>query len=370
MPPVLVSVSPESGAVNVTPRSVVFAFDEVIADRASGQNALLEDLFVISPRDGVPRVSWERDRVEVRPRRRWLPNTAYSVTMLPGIVDFRNNVLRESRTIVFSTGPSIPPHSILGRIFDWESERAAANAYVEAIRLPDSVTWVGFADSTGQFAVGPLEPGRYVVRAVIDGNRNRGLDRGEPWDTVAVDVRESSPFLELLALVRDTIAPRLLTVSVTDTLTLVAAFDRPVDPAELPTPASFRVVGADSAVLRVLRVASRSAADSARAVSDSIARDSAARRDTARVDPAQARRDSLLARLPGAERQQLRPSRRPPAKDFFLYLDPATPLRRGAAYRVTAFGVRGILGQRDTTERIITVPAARPDTGAARPVPP
>ena len=41
--------------------------------------------------------------------------------------------------------------------------------------------------SAGRFAVGPLTPGTYLVRAIIDQNQNRALDRSEPCDTVARD---------------------------------------------------------------------------------------------------------------------------------------------------------------------------------------
>lgn len=365
VPPTLVDVDPDSGAVNFRGRHAVFQFDIVVNDRSGGAGGI-EGLFLVSPSDGTPRVEWKRSRIEVRPRRGFRPNTAYAITMLPGIADLRGNVTTAGRTIVFSTGAVIPPYAAMGRVFDWINQRPAASAYVEVIRLPDSLRYVGAADSTGQFTVGPLQEGAYVVRAIMDQNRNRAVDRDEPWDSVAVTIRGTSPFVELLAAARDTIPPRLLTVTATDSVTILASFDRPLS-AEVPlTPASFRVLASDSTRLTITRVVTRAQADAERA-----ARDSAARRDSARADP---------ARPPSARAQQVpptrtaltpvtpppRPSRPAPPRDVIVSLDSLTPLKQGAAYRVVAVNARGLLGGMRTSDRVLTfTPGARPDTTAA-----
>lgn len=339
-PPELLSVTPDSGARNVRARSVVFEFDAILSDRAAGPGGELDNLFVVSPGEGRPRVRWRRNRIEVRPRGDLRPNTAYSVTMLPGLSDLRGNVLQTSRTIVFSTGPTIPPYSIHGRVFDWMNERVAPNVLVEAIRQPDSLLFVGLSDSTGLFAVGPLEEGAYTVRAMIDNNKNRSLDPAEPWDSLSILVRGSSPFLELLAAPRDTIAPRLLTVTAPDTLTLIASFDRPLDPTVPLTPESFRVVSADSVRLNIARVRTAQEAAAQRAREDSVARPAA----------------------------RVKPSRPAPAREVTIGLDSLTPLRPGGTYRVTAMNMRGLLGHVRTSDRIIAVPRAVADS--APPPPP
>lgn len=364
-PPELLGITPESGAVNVRARGVMFEFDVVLNDRG---DAGLDDLFLMSPREGRPRVIWRRERIEVRPRHGFRPNTAYSVTMLPGISDLRGNVLRTGRTVIFSTGHDIPAFHVHGRVFDWMNERVAPRALVEVIRRPDSLPYVGVADSTGQFAVGPLDEGSYTVRAMMDVNNNRALDPAEPWDSLTITVRGTSPFVELLAAPRDTIAPRLLTVSVQDTLTLLASFDRPLDLAIPLTPASFRVESADSVRLRIARVQTRAQVEAAqRAREDSAARaDTAARRDTtrARRDTTPARRDTTVARLtPPAI--QARPSKPPPPREIVVQLDSSTPMQSGATYRVTAVNMRGLLGRIRTSDRVITVPRVRQDTAAA-----
>lgn len=378
VPPALLEVTPDSGAVNFRGRDAVFQFDVVVNDRSGGAGGI-ESLFLVSPSDGTPRVRWRRSRIDVRPRRGFQPNTAYSITMLPGVADLRGNVTSTGRTIVFSTGPVIPPYMAMGRVFDWMSQRVAANAYVEVLRLPDSLRYIGTADSTGQFAVGPLIEGAYVVRAIMDNNRNRATDRDEPWDSVAVTIRGTSPFVELLAAPRDTIAPRLLTVAAPDSVTIVASFDRPLAP-ELPlTPASFRVFTSDSTRLTITRVRTRAQVDAERAARDSIARLDTARTDTTRVAPPSARAGAppgarpaqTLPRpvTPGAASAvaQPRPSRPAPPRDVVLTLDSLAPLRAGATYRVVAMNAQGLLGRTRTSDRVLTFTAARRDTSAVPP---
>lgn len=364
-PPVLETVTPDSGAVNVRAKSVVFTFDEVVSDRG-GQSGALDNLFLISPREGTPRVTWRRNRIEVRPRKGFRPNTAYSVTLLPGLSDLRGKTMTSGRTIVFSTGATIPVFAIHGRVFDWMGERVAPNAYIEVIRRPDSLPYVGSADSTGQFAIGPLDEGTYTVRALIDNNKNRAVDPDESWDSVSVVLKGSSPFLELLAAQRDTTAPRLLTVSVQDSLSLLASFDRPLDPAIQISASSFRVVGSDSTALRIIRVRSRAAADAARRAEQDSA---AARRDsTTQADSARPPRESI--RLPSTTPlTHIKPSRPAPLRDFVISLDSLTPLRVGGTYRVIGPTTRGLLsgGAARFSERTITVPADTSRTPTTRP---
>ena len=352
-PPILQATSPDSGDTNVTARSVVFDFDAIVSDRE------IESFFLISPREGEPRVRWRRSRVEVRPSRPFRPNTAYSVTMLPGITDLSNNRMDAGKTVVFSTGPTIPRTAIQGRVFEWLTERPAIGARVEAIRLPDSLLYVGVADSTGQFTLGPLDNATYFVRANIDANKNRAADPGEPSDSAQVSVEGVSPVLELLAVARDTLAPRLLLVTVSDSVTLVAGFDRPLDPTQR-FDSLFRVQRQDSTPLRITGVMTRQQRDSvARARVDSLA---AARDTTRRADP---RVEALNRQLPparGAPAAPARPSRRPPPQELTISLDPSTPLQPRANYRVSATEARGLSGRAQSSSRVIQGPAPRDST--------
>jgi len=353
--PQIVAIAPDSGRVNVTPREVVFRFDEVVSERPAAVTTLA-DLFLISPRDGTPRVSWNRDEIAVRPRGDWRPNTAYTVTMMNGLSDIRGNVRNAGASTFFSTGPNLPRTRITGQVFDWVTGAPGAGALVEAFVQPDSArAYVALGDSTGRFALEHLPPGQYVVRGFVDRNKNRGIDSGEAWDSVTVTLADSSS-VELLAFARDTVAPRIRDVARADSLALRITLDRPVDPAQQLTAGNFAVVGPDSVAIGITSVTS-AAADTVAPITPSV---------TALPPPPA--RAPLPARTDTTTRPRPTMSRPRPVTEVILTLArQLTP----ATYRVRAIGLRGLLGHTGDSERAYVAPAPRPpaqtDSVAPRP---
>lgn len=392
-PPRVVSVTPESASVSQRAGTVEFRFSKVISDApAKGQ---LDQYFLISPWDGVPRINWHRTRIDVRPRHSFRPNTAYTVTLLPGLADVRGNAMKEAVTTVFSTGTTFPHFGIVGTIFDWASEKPASGALIEAISRPDSTVYLALADSMGQYSIGPFNAGRYTLIGFLDRNGNRGLDPGEAWDSTSVLINTTRPVIELLAITKDTIPPHITTAVKEDSTTIRVTFDRALDPSLTVTPAMFRVQRADSTVVPIARaVGVRAAfiADSA-ARRDSIRRDSIARRDSAarrdtthrdttvRRDTSAATRAGLPPSIvpipltsPGptqpppakpnspAAPPPPRPSRPAPETSVLLRLEPPNLLAPGASYRITAIGMRNLMGRSGTSARTFTVPKPPPPT--------
>ncbi|HEX7939870.1 MAG TPA: Ig-like domain-containing protein [Gemmatimonadaceae bacterium] len=366
VPPVLVAVTPDSGAVDVKDKNVVFSFDVIVDDHA-GRGGTLAGSFIVSPNDGGTVVKWRRDRIEVRPRRGFKPGIAYSVTMLPGVTDLNRNAMKETRTIVFSTGPTIPAYTIQGRVFDWMAERIVPEARIDIVRLPDSLPYVGLADSSGQFSVGPLEEGTYLVRALADANRNGIKDPNEIWDSSRVVITGESPFVEMRAAIRDTLGPRLLTVAPIDSLTLQASFDHALDPGTTLTADNFKVQRADSSVLPVTRVQTQAQFQRQRAsrdsVRESLRRDSIARLDTTNRPP----QPTPVAPPPTPPSAQPtgraaapvvtppKPSVPAPAHDLIIELDSASALVPGASYRISVTGARSLTGVVRSSDRAITI---------------
>jgi Big-like domain-containing protein len=361
-PPEVVLIVPESGLLNFRKRVVEIRFNEVISDRGTGA-AALGQLVLISPREDAPRVSYRRDAFAVRPRSGWRPSTTYTVTLLPGVVDLRGNTSKESRTIVFSTGGAIAPFALRGRVFDWMAERPAAGAWIEAVSR-DSVVYVTVSDSTGAFTIGPLPVGSYTLKAFIDQNNNRALDRGEAWDSVAAQTSRAGveTSFELLAAPRDTMPPRITGVSLTDSVTLSLDFDRPLDVRQTITPGLFTVTRADSTRVLVREALSRRDFD--RREGERRAREDSARADTARA----ARPAPTQPQLVRAAGGTTKPSVPAPAQQVIVRV--GTPLAPGVTYRVTASGVRNLLGRGGTSTRVVQVPRpAPPDTTRRTPPP-
>ena len=375
--PRVLKVTPDSGIVNARVDGVHFLFSEVVSERPQGATELAE-MFLISPYDGEPRVSWKRTSIEVAPREGIRNNTTYVVRMLPGISDLRGNDDSVGRTIIFSTGGSIASGVIRGIVFDWPGQRTSPRAFISATALTDSTAYVAVTDTGGTFVMRGVPPGRYLLRAIIDENRNRALDPREMFDTNTVTLADSLS-REMLAIVRDTLGPGIANINRVDSLTLRVVFDRGLDSTQQLTLADVSLKAQDSSVVALQsllmgRAFDRIREDSARlkAIEDSVKRvaqqDSIRRADSVRAAAA----GRPLGRRPGppagvqparpardtTRREPAKPSVLPPQTDVVLRL--VQPLRPGTNYRMKASNVRSFLGYQRTSERQFQMPRAEP----------
>jgi hypothetical protein len=288
----------------------------------------------------------------VRPRNGFRANTAYTVTLLPGLGDLRGNISRAGASVVFSTGATIPPNRITGTVFDWAAERPAPRALIQAL-TPDSVLYLAQSDSAGRFTVGPLPAGSYLVRAIIDANNNRALDRSEAFDTVRVTAPATAP-VELLAIVRDTLPPRIASVSLVDSVSLRVTFDRPLDPDHPPATTSFRLVAADSTVVPIVAALAPRAEQA-----EAQARQQALADSLRRVDSLAGRALPPRPRAaPAAPAAGTKPS--VPAPYNALLLRVARPLASNATYRLSVTGARALSRRAEDSERSFTTPRPPP----------
>jgi hypothetical protein len=342
--PQIVSIVPDSGTVGVKPKEVIFHFDEVVAERPVSATTLA-DLFLISPRDGVPDVSWHRDAIAVKPPHGWRANTPYTVIMTRGLADLRGNVRNTGATTFFSTGKVIPRTRISGAAFDWVAGTPAAGALVEAFVPPDSThPYVALVDSSGNFLLEHLPPAQYKVRAYVDRNKNLSIDPSEPWDSVSLSLTDTAK-TELLVFAHDTVPPRLRDIAAIDSVTLRASFDRPIDPTQALTAANFSVTRAppDSAVVPIV-----SAGPPPPDTTPKVVPPVRAPSPTASRPPRVRAPDSTSVPKPVM-------SRKPPYMAALIRL--ARPLTPKASYRIRATGIRGLLGYTGDSEHGYTAPA-------------
>jgi hypothetical protein len=355
--PQLLSITPDSGAIGVRPKEVLFRFDEVVSERPPGVTTL-GDLFLISPRNGAPSASWHRDVLGVKPAHGWRPNTAYTVIMQKGLADIRGNVRNTGIATFFSTGPVIPHTRIAGHVFDWVSGSPATGALIESFVVPDSVhAYIAVADSSGAFVMEHMPPATYTVRAYLDQNKNQGIDPSEAWDSVTVSLSDSAR-KDLVIFVHDTIAPRIRDVRATDSVTLLVTFDKPVDPSQKLSAANFAVIGPDSAPLAIVS-AGPPAPDTTTKVNPPVAAPTAVPVPTRA--PGRARADTTTVPKPVMPRPR-------PITDIVIVMQ--RPLTPKVAYRVRAIGIRGLLGRTGDSERVYTIPAPPPPKPAVTPPPP
>jgi hypothetical protein len=379
-PPTVVAIDPDSGVVlSQPPREASIVFDEVVDERVVGNQADFKYAVILSPDGGATRVSWERDRLTVRPRAGFKPGRLYRIELLPVITDLRKNRMRIGKVVVFSTGPEIPSARLSGAIVDWVGGHPVPRALVEALLLPDSLSYRTLADSSGGFTLGPLPPGHYIVFGVMDTNGDRRRGTREAFDSAVVTL-DTAATLEMFAFAHDSTAPRLRQVEGVDSLTLRLTFDRPLDPTVPMDTGNVRVaLLADSTAsiplagvytpkqLDSLTAAQRAARDSASAAARQAVQDSAeaARRaDTSaarRNPPAPAARRPAPAALPApAEPGRIVPAgrapldstrgekmlaRRPPPSDVRL-VRLVTPLAIETNYVISVTGQTSLTGRR------------------------
>ena len=359
--PQIIAIVPDSGTLNVKPSEILFRFDEVVSERPASATTL-GDLFLISPRDGVPRASWHRDAIGVKPAHGWRNNTPYTVIMLKGIADLRGNIRNTGVTTFFSTGPTIPRTRMTGNVFDWVTGVPAAGALIESYVPPDTLhPYVAVSDSNGAFVIEHVPPGKYTVRAYLDRNKNLTIDPSEPWDSLAVSLADSSKN-DFVIFTHDTVPPRIRDVRALDSVTLSVAFDKPVDPSQTLTAANFAVVGADSVAAPIVSAGppTKDTASTLKPPTDSTPR------PPVRA-PTRARPDTLPDTLLVAKPVMPRPV---PITEAVIKLQ--RPLTPKLAYRVKATGIRGLLGRTGDSERGYTPPAPPPPLAPAKPgaVPP
>jgi hypothetical protein len=369
--PQIVAIVPDSGTVGVKPKEVLFHFDEVVSERPPGVTTLA-DLFLISPRDGVPDVSWHRDAIGVRPSHGWRANTPYTVIMQRGLADLRGNVRNTGASTFFSTGSIIPRTGIKGHVFDWASGSPANGALVESFVQPDTIhAYIALADSNGAFAMEHVPAARYTVRAYVDRNKNQAIDPSEPWDSASVNLTDSAA-TDLVIFVHDTVPPHIGAVSAIDSLTLHVTFDKLVHPSQTLTAANFAVIGPppDSVPVPIMS-AGPAPKDTTPRVNPAVGAPPAPAptipRLGARVPPP-ARRDTT-AILP----KPVMPRPIPITEAVIKLQHPLTPKTQ---YRVRSIGIRGLLGYTGNSERTYTRPAppppvtAKPAATPARPTTP
>jgi Big-like domain-containing protein len=382
-PPHLLRISPDTNAVNARPRSVELRFDEIINERPARGGADLSALFLISPRRGRVDVRWHRSRIEIRPRRGFQANTTYIITQLSGVTDLRGNSDSAQHRYMFSTGPTRPPGLIRGRVFDWVTAKVAARAYVEAIHLPDSLTFSEFADSTGQYTIRYLEPGRYLLRAIIDANANRVLDRRELFDSATITLGDSVT-REMLAFVHDSIGAGIAEVDVRDSVTLRVRFDRPLQPRVAVVASQFSLKSSDSAAVPITSftvgsVFEKAQADSARAktVADSIAQarraDSVRRANPQAAPPPTPPRPAPAPAAAPPRRQGVPRDTTPPPKpsapipETFAIIKLGRALPAATSFRLHADSLRSLMGIARSSDRVFTTPRPRPARDTTKP---
>ncbi len=388
-PPVLLLTEPDSGTVVVGwTDHVVFRFDEVVTEPRTTE---VEKLVIVSPRHEEIEFSWRRSALAFKPKDGWRPGAVYTVALLPGVSDLRNNRLTTGYTTVFSTGAPILDTRIRGTVIDWEAGRPLRRPLVEALHLSDSLVYVSSGDSAGGFEIPYAPPGAYALYATADQNTNSRRDRREAFDSVLISL-DSTTSATLWTFTHDTVGPRLRNSTSIDSMTIRLEFNQIVAPTgplsrdvrvrqlpdsvplvvsavwQQPTYDSVKTERQTQADSLAAAAADSAAADSLAADSLAVAPDTVAAADSAET-PAQRRPEGRGGRRPGdaaaipgvggpaidsATAQLI--AERPPLSAIVI-VEVAEPLEAGARYVIDA-SVENLTGARDESQSVLVMPEA------------
>ena len=363
-PPQLMGIKPDSFArIPKFKGEVEFQFDQVVSEGSSPNQGTgtgdLEKLVILSPTTRVPNVTWRRDRITVKPAEGWRPNTVYRVELLPGVTDLRRNQMKRGAVLTFTTGAELPTTTLEGTVVDWSSSRPAPAALIEALLVKDSLPYRGLADSSGHFSLGPLPSGEYLVRGVLDQNRNNVADPREAFDSVRLAPGKTAAG-ELWAFVHDTTPPRIQEVAVGDSVSANVTLSQTLDPRQHLKPDAVTVrVLPDSTPIQVTSILTqaeddslhRRAAPAKDTLSDTTGRERPGIREVPEAPPAPGVR-------PRGGQPKLQPealTTRPPLTDK-LVVRVARPWSPGGRYEVDIKGVRNTTGTAGDVRGGFTVP--------------
>ncbi len=239
--PQVVETFPDTFAVVAAfDHEIRIVFNERISER--GVRGTLDGAVTISPESGEIRVRHSSRELRVTMEGGFQPDEVYRVTVQPIVQDLFRNEMADAFEFIFSTGAEMTPTVLAGSIVDRLTELPIEGARVTARVEPspgvqesaDRVvpTHVAITDSRGVYAFRYVPPGRYVLTAFVDQNRNREHDGLEP---IGIGREELNPadtvLLDFALLVPDTTPAMVVRVDVVDSLTLAVEFDDFLDSA-------------------------------------------------------------------------------------------------------------------------------------------
>ncbi|MGQ9804972.1 MAG: Ig-like domain-containing protein [Chlorobiales bacterium] len=195
LPPRIIAVFPDSGALHVQTNELRIRFDKYIVTQT------LRNALFFSPRIENYEVESDGKEAEIILYEPLKANRTYACTITKALIDTRGNPLAQSFTFAFSTGNTIDSGMISGTVYSADN-RFIKGATLFAYFIPDANTlftdtlnpshtqpdYIAQTNEDGRFQLSFLKSGAYRLFAVMDKNQNLLFDSGElfavPFDSV------------------------------------------------------------------------------------------------------------------------------------------------------------------------------------------
>lgn len=180
-PPKVKGVSPQSESINYTAKKFRIDFDEYVTMKDADNNVLISP-----PMKQKPEYQVKGKSLIVKLNDTLAPNTTYLFQFKGAIVDYNEGNPLTSFEYVFSTGDALDSMTISGKVVDaLKQSPTETSVTVAAYRmteeneaLGDSIVALGSptyqtrTDSDGSFRFNYMTPGRYMLVALDDADKN------------------------------------------------------------------------------------------------------------------------------------------------------------------------------------------------------
>lgn len=188
-PPKMQAARPANETTGFTSQEFFVEFDEYVVLKDASNNVL-----VSPPMDPAPEYTTKGRGVLVKIKDTLLPNTTYLFQFKDAIADFNEGNVLPSLEYVFSTGNGLDSMSITGNVVDAQTLKpregetvvtVVAFLTMDSLLSADSIVgsgkpdYVTRCDKDGKFEFNYIQPGRYRLVAMEDGNKNLKLDADE-----------------------------------------------------------------------------------------------------------------------------------------------------------------------------------------------
>lgn len=178
LPPQVLKTTPDSGALNTKPKQIKIWFDEYYALGNPQQE------WVISPApEKFPDIKTKGNLLEINWLDDFKPNTTYTINTLSSIKDINEGNVLNNYRFIFSTGQSIDSLTLNGYVLLASQlapiSKCAVFLYLQSDTIKNKPAYVSYTNEEGFFTFQNLPPGKFIIQAVEDKNKNRNTEQGE-----------------------------------------------------------------------------------------------------------------------------------------------------------------------------------------------
>jgi hypothetical protein len=178
IPPALIQSTPPDRKTNFNKNEIELVFDEAI----QVNNA--REQIIITPSIGKKfEAHYRKNKVFLKLNADLSENTTYTIAFRESIQDLTERNPAANLKLAFSTGDYIDSLSIQGTVYDLLEAKPVKNYLVAAAPYTDTLNffeheaqWITLTNAEGEYALDNLKPGKYILYAFDDKNKNLIVD--------------------------------------------------------------------------------------------------------------------------------------------------------------------------------------------------